>query len=147
MNTQIATLLAGDIARLVGLSAEFQARYGQHYILRPGSERAAWELFNAITALQTAIAGRLDLEALDKPHMTIGRWWERFDVPDFAVTKHLMDTVTQLISACAYDASSADGGQSHNAACAQRVIAGLLHPSAVQLAQDQRISSRQRIAV
>jgi hypothetical protein len=145
MNTQIATLLAADIAKLVGLSAEFQARFGQHYTLRPGSDRAAWDLFNAITAQQTVIAGRLDQDALDRPHLTIGKWWERFDVPDFAVTKHLMDTVTQLISACAYDAIS-DGVQSHNTVCSQRVIAGLLHPSAVQIAQDQRLTP-QRVAV
>lgn len=145
MNTQIATLLAADIAKLVGLSAEFQARFGQHYALRPGSDRAAWDLFNAITAQQTVIAGRLDQDALERPHLTIGKWWERFDVPDFAVTKHLMDTVTQLISACAYDASS-DGAQSHNTVCSQRVIAGLLHPSAVQIAQDQRMAPR-RVAV
>lgn len=145
MNTQIATLLAADIAKLVALSAEFQARFGQHYTLRPGSDRAAWDLFNAITAQQTVIAGRLDQDALDRPHLTIGKWWERFDVPDFAVTKHLMDTVTQLISACAYDASS-DGVQSHNTVCSQRVIAGLLHPSALQIAQDQRMTPR-RVAV
>lgn len=148
MEVQYATAMASKIAHLIAMCSSFQAKYGSHYHLKPGSQPEAWALFNEIVELQLSIAQMLATDALEKPHVTIGKWWERFDIPDLAVSKHMMDAVTQLISATAYDEATAQDGVewSYNVKCSQRVIAGLLHPNTIQIALSQRANVPQRVA-
>lgn len=135
MNSATVHTLVNQMGELIHLCAAFQAEYGRGYRLKPGSDQRAWALYDCILRQQVAIAETLDVEALNKPRQIINKWWERMDIPDLSGVTELMGEVSRLIATCAYveaDHSSTDW--SYALFCSQTVIAGALHPSAIQIA-------------
>jgi hypothetical protein len=137
MRTDIALELAQNVAHLVKLTAAFQAKYGRHYVLKPGSSSEAWTLYNQIFDEQVTIARMLDKRALEMPHETYTKWWERQDTMDLSVAKTLMQHISHLIATVTYfEAETQETDWSYAILCAESAIAGLLHPSALQVAQS-----------
>lgn len=138
MDMQTAINMSTRTAELVGMCSAFQAKYGAHFTFKPGSAPETWEQLHAIMNKQAEIARMLDAEALAQPHVTLGKWWERSELPELSTVARLMDEVTRLIGACAYCELQPDGPEvSYTVKAAQSVIAGLLHPTARQLASEQ----------
>jgi len=138
MNMQTAINMSTRIAELMGLCSAFQAKFGTHYTLKPGSTHDAWDAYNVIVNKQAEIAAMLDPLALQSPHITLGKWWERTEIPELSTISRLMDEVTRLIGACAYcEMQQNEVEVSYTVKAAQSVIAGLLHPSARVNASQQ----------
>lgn len=137
MRTDIALGLAQDVANLVQLTATFQAKYGRYYTLKPGSTEEAWALYNQIFNQQVHIACQLNHKALEMPNETHAQWWERQDTMDLSIAKTLMQHISHLIATVAYfEAETQETDWSYAVFCAESAIAGLLHPSALQVAQS-----------
>lgn len=137
MNSQHAIRIANEVAKLISMSAAFQATYGRQYRLKPGSTADAWSLYDAAQQQQIRVAAMLDSEALNAPHNSLNKWWERQDVIDLPTAYKLMDEVTRLIACCAYFEVEAEEKEwSYTAFATQCVIAGMLHPAAIQVALD-----------
>ncbi|MBC8171567.1 MAG: hypothetical protein H7X77_07830 [Anaerolineae bacterium] len=135
MKTATALEIAAHTARLVQLCATFQAQYGRHYTLKPGSSAEVWSLYNQIHNQQIAIAQLLSQKAVETPHDGGHRWWEHEDMIDLSNAKALMQQVTHLIATCAYfEAETHETDWSYAIYCAESTIAGLLHPAALQVA-------------
>ena len=138
MNMQTAINMSTRIAELIGLCSAFQAKFGSHYTLKPGSSHDAWTQHNAIVNKQAEIALMLDAQALQNPHITLGKWWERTEIPELSTVSRLMDEVTRLIGAGAYcELHQSEVEVSYTVKAAQSVIAGLLHPVAREQAFEQ----------
>ncbi len=137
MNSLHAIRIANEVTQLISLSAAFQAAYGRQYRLKPGSSTAAWSLYDAAQQQQVRIATMLDSEALNAPHLSLNKWWDRQDVIDLPTVYSLMDEVTHLIACCAYfEIDAGEKERSYTAFVIQCVIAGMLHPAAIQVALD-----------
>ncbi|MBC8098617.1 MAG: hypothetical protein H7Y11_04185 [Armatimonadetes bacterium] len=132
--------LAHKVAELTQLCAQFQARFGRYYALKPGSSADAWALYHQILNQQVDIALLLDPQALEQPHDAYDRWWERQDTLDLSVAKVMLQQVGHVIATCAYHEKEADDGAVHDTEWsyavfrAESAIAGMLHPSARQVA-------------
>jgi hypothetical protein len=133
MNTAIARRLVEVTAGLTELVAIFQARYGKGHRLKAGSPAEAWTLYRQILDQQRTIAGLLDDDAVEHPALNHIRWWQQQDTMDTSVTQNLFFQAHQLVARCAYtEASTHETRQSPGIACSQAVIAGMLHPLALQ---------------
>ena len=147
MNTATALEIAAHAAHLVQLCATFQAQYGRHYTLKPGSSTEAWSLYNQIHNQQIAIARLLDQKAVETPHHGGHRWWEREDLLDVCNAKTLMQQASNLIATCAYfEAETQETDWSYAIYCAESTIAGLLHPAALQVALSSTPVKSERYA-
>jgi hypothetical protein len=80
---------------------------------------------------QTEIARLLDVEALQKPNIRYGAWWEESDIMNTAMVNQLAADVFSLIGRCAY--LNVQSEPPHTELILQQSIAGLLHPTARQL--------------
>lgn len=135
MNSSTALAIAKECAVLTHQCATYQARYGRHYVVKPGSTEDAWTLYHAITQKQTDIATLLDNDVLEHEHTISNRWWERHDTPDLTIAQALMREAAGLIGCCAYiEAENTPPRTSHLIFSAQLTIADLLHPAARQMA-------------
>src|SRR5690606_10323725 len=101
MNTSTAHTLISQAAHLVERTAAFQARYGDHYELKPGSPPDAWSHYDELLQLQSQIARLLDPAALDNAYSKYGKWWDRHDVIDSATAHAVMNEMVHLMACCA----------------------------------------------
>jgi hypothetical protein len=138
MNTQNARELAAKVAQLIEQASVFQALYGKGYRMKPGSPDEAWTLHNTIFNQQTDIARLLDDDALQNPTRRTHLWWKQQDTIDSGIATMIAQEVSQLIASCAYFEAKPMGESSHMVRCAQTVIAGMLHPSTLLVAQSER---------
>lgn len=138
MNSVVAAQIVAGVVRLTELSAVFQAKYGQDYLLKPGSPDEAWKLYRASFEQQAEIARMLDLECLESPFTRYGAWWGRREMVDTGILNELALEAFRLVSYCASYYSLSEGE-----ACpltmrlSQEAIAGMLHPAARQLGTDR----------
>ncbi|MFN8375431.1 MAG: hypothetical protein U0694_21455 [Anaerolineae bacterium] len=133
MNTAIARRIVEETTQLTELVAVFQARYGKTYRLKPGSPAEAWTLHRQILDQQRAIAGLLDADVIEQPVYKHIRWWQQQEAMDTGVTQDLFFEAYQLVTRCAFtEANAHDLRRSPGIACSQAVIAGMLHPVALQ---------------
>jgi len=124
---------------LVEQSAKFQALYGRYYQLKPGSPEDAWTRYQLILTRQSRIAQLLDSGSLEDTHRRCGEWWTREDVIDTGVLKELMTEIGHLLACCAYFEVETHGKNwSYAVQLSQRAIAGMLHPTSLQVASDER---------
>lgn len=133
MNTANARTILAETARLVELTAIFQARYGKAYKVTATSPNDAWKLHHAILDTQHIIANLLDPQILEHPHNRYGKWWDRHDVMEASMAQQLINEVAHLIAVVAHcDANQQDGKAtwSHAVNTTQSAIAGILHPQA-----------------
>lgn len=135
MDTTTAQALVSHVGELTRLCATYQAELGRGYRVKPGSGERAWTLYNAIVSKQVAIGELLSRDALEKPRVVLNKWWDRQDVPDLSITTEMIQEVSRLIACCAYiEAEAGTTDWSYAVFCSQAVIAGTLHPSALQMA-------------
>lgn len=148
MNTQTAVRIAEKVAELIQMCASFRARFDASGIIRAGSSSQAWELYHAINLKQAEIGELLDTQALYEPYRTrTCAWWQRSDIPDMACGNTMMNETANLIAASAYyEAQNRATGHSHAAFSIQSMIAGLLHPAAIQQALSLQDERSQRVA-
>jgi hypothetical protein len=136
MTHDCALGLAQHVAQLVQLTATFQAKYGRHYRLKPGSTPEAWALYTAIFNEQINVARCLSLKSLEMPNDSYDKWWEREDTMDLSVAKTLMQHSAHLIATVSYfEAETQETDWSYAVFCAESTIAGMLQPAALQVAQ------------
>lgn len=140
MNTIIARHLSAKIAELIELASIFQSRYGKDYTMKPGSPREAWELHDAIFNQQVAIASLLDPDALENPLKRLPPWWKWQETIDTGNVNQLAQETNHLIACCAAHEATEPTEVSPIIACSQRVIAGILHPSSLMVAQGEMAS-------
>jgi hypothetical protein len=132
MNIAIARRVVAETTLLTELVATFQAHYGKNYRLKAGSPAEAWTLHRQILDQQRAIAGLLDADIIEQPVYKHIRWWQQQDAMDTGVTQELFFEAHQLVARCAYtEASAHDPCKSPGIACSQAIIAGMLHPNAL----------------
>jgi hypothetical protein len=135
MNMATARKVISETVELLVLCSRFQATYGKDYRLKPGSPQNAWELYQAIFDKQRIIAELLDSDALERPLKRWGEWWKRQETIDIALVNELAKEANHLIACCAYNEVNTQSGEVSSAVRAsQGVIAGILHPSARQVA-------------
>lgn len=137
MNTANARTILAETARLVELTATFEARYGKNYRMSATSPTDAWKLHHAILDTQHIIAHLLDPNVIENPHNRYGKWWERHDVMEASMAQQLIAEVAHLIAVVAhYETNEQDGKAtwSHALTTTQRAIAGMLHPQAFVIA-------------
>ncbi|MDX1993307.1 MAG: hypothetical protein SF029_13020 [bacterium] len=148
MDVVTAREVMTEAVRLAEHTARFQAKYGRFYTLKPGSPADAWALYQDILSDQCRIATLLDDASLEQLHHRCGAWWAREDVIDTGVVRELMAEVGNLLTCCAYfEASQDERDWSYAVQLSQRTIAGMLHPTSLQLAGDEKLRSpRQRYA-
>ncbi len=135
MKTAIARQLAAKIAEMIELTSIFQARYGKQYRIKPGSPAEAWDLHQAIFDQQAVIAQLLDSDTLENPVRRCTAWWKYQDTIDTGVVSLIASEVSHLIACCASFEAEPRAASSPAVAASQAVIAGMLHPSAVMVAQ------------
>jgi len=136
MNTANAHTILSETARLVELTAIFQARYGKNYRITATSANDAWKLHHAILDTQHIIANLLDPQILEHPHNRYGKWWDRHDVMEASMAQQMINEVAHLIAVIAhYEANEQDGKAtwSHALTTTQSAIAGILHPTAFEV--------------
>lgn len=127
-------------AHLVELTATFQTRFGRDYSLKPGSSSEAWTLYENVAYTQAEIARLLDAEATDSPHHRYGEWWLRRDVMDLGLTQQLLAEAGHLLACCAtHDANQQPADFSYGVISSQMAIAGMLHPSSIQIGLDASV--------
>jgi hypothetical protein len=142
MKTAMACEILNEAARLLELTATFQARYGKQYRLKAGSPQEAWTLYDDISEMQTRVAALLDPQALEDSNSRYGHWWERMDVMDVNTAQMLVEEVGALISCCAYsDVKSPETSLTYMVLSKQSTIAGFLHPSSRMIAAGEREQS------
>lgn len=137
MNTANARTILAETARLVELTATFEARYGKNYRMSANSPTDAWKLHHAILDTQHIIAHLLDPHIIENPHSRYGKWWERHDVMEASMAQQLIAEVAHLIAVVAhYEVNEQDGKAtwSHALNTTQGAIAGMLHPQAFVIA-------------
>lgn len=137
MNTATAHQLTARIAELIEFASVFQARFGKQYRIKPGSPADAWALYQAIFDQQVAVAALLDAAALDAPIRRCAPWWQWQDILDTGVAGMAGAEACHLIACCASFEAVPRGATSPAIETSQRVIAGMLHPSALLVAQGQ----------
>ncbi|MFW5749057.1 MAG: hypothetical protein ACOCYT_05535 [Chloroflexota bacterium] len=139
MNTSVARTILNEAARLVELTATFQAYYGRGFKMSRNNPQPVWDQYNAIMDTQSIIANLLDPDALKEAHHRFGRWWERQDVMDAAMAQQLINEVSRLIASTAHVESHQ--ATDEDALCwgiksTQRAIAGMLHPESYRVVSD-----------
>jgi hypothetical protein len=137
MNTATARHLAAKVAELIEYASIFQARYGKQYRMKPGSPAEAWDLYQMITDQQTEIGRLLDSAALESPVRRCTPWWNWQDIIDTGVVNLLAAEVSHLIACCASFEAEPRSAESPAVRASQSVIAGMLHPSALMVAQGE----------
>lgn len=133
MNTANARTILTETARLVELTAVFQARYGKNYRISFNTPNDARALHNQILDTQAIIANLLDPQILTQPHHRYGEWWQRHDVMEASMAQQLINEVAHLIAVVAHNEANAQDGKatwSHAVNTTQSAIAGILHPQA-----------------
>jgi hypothetical protein len=136
MNTTQAHQLMVKIGQLIEFSSIFQARYGKQYRVKPGSPAEAWNLHQAIFDQQVAIAHLLDTAALEAPMSRSTPWWKWQDEIDTGVVCMIASEASHLIACCASFEAEPRAAFSPAINASQAVIAGMLHPSALMVAQS-----------
>jgi len=139
MDTSVARSMLIEAAQLMELASTYQVRYGRQTRLKPGSSDDAWTLYQAALDSQCEIARLIDPAVLEAPNRRRMSWWERQDVVDTGVVREIIDDIGHLIACCAYAQAEAENGHtewSYAVESAQSVIAGLLHPTSLQVALD-----------
>lgn len=139
MNTSTARSMAAEIAQLIELASIFQARYGKQYRMKPGSPAAAWDLQQSIFDCQVAIARLLDAQAVESPRQD-STWWKWQETIDTAVASSIAQEISHLIASCACFEVEPRSAESPMVAASQRAIAGMLHPSALMIAQAEPVA-------
>ena len=131
MNAQTALNVAGRCSELVALCARFQAAYGRHPTLKPGSTGAEWQMYHAILEKQVEIARLLEPTVVKQPGEPVNQWWKRQDVIDLSIASDIHKESGRLISCCAYlDADPVANQWSYSVHASQAAIAAQLHPMA-----------------
>ncbi len=141
MNTAIARGLAENAARLMDIATRFEVLFGRNYQLKPGSPQEAWDLYQQAYEEQSRIARQLDVEALERPFVRWGQWWERRDMMDTGIINELVAEIFHLISYCACHEANSDEHFPVTLRLAQEAIAGILHPAARQIGLDREMKS------
>lgn len=136
VNTSTARLVAAKAAELIELASIFQSSYGKNYRMKPGSPDIVWALHEAIFKAQVDLACLLDLEALENPARRLPPWWKWQESIDTGMATQIMTETCHLIACCASFEASPCGATSPAIGCSQRVIAGMLHPSTLMMAQE-----------
>jgi hypothetical protein len=142
MNTVAARTVAAHVAELIEFASIFQARYGKQYRMKPGSPAEAWNIYNAILDKQVTIASLLDYPALENPLQRCPQWWKYQDCIDIGTASMMATEVSHLIAACAWFEAEPIGEPSPVILSAQQVIAGMLQPNTIMLAQEGQTSLR-----
>lgn len=145
MNIEKARTILNEAARLMELTATFQARYGRGYVLRAGTPQEAWSLYDDIMDAQSIIANLLDPDALGDAHYPYGKWWEHHDVMEPSMVHQLIQEVSHLLGSLAHIESHKNRqyGTPDNAVCmTQRAIAGMLHPESYRIVSDPPADAR-----
>jgi hypothetical protein len=137
MNTARARLLAAKVAELIETASIFQSCYGKDYRMKPGSPTQAWDLYQAMLNQQTAIAGLLDVDALEDAAQRLPQWWKWQESIDTSMVAQMAQEAYHLIACCACFEANPAGNVSPVIACSQRVIAGMLHPSTRMVAMGE----------
>jgi hypothetical protein len=133
MNTKTAHALVAAVAVLAEQSARFGAQYGSHHKLKAGSAPEAWKAYWDMLEQQRRIAGLLDTAVLDTPKPGGELWWKTLDVINTPSVLALALEAQQLLMRCAYaEITHPDQISTPAIICSQALIAGLLHPNAVQ---------------
>jgi hypothetical protein len=136
VNTLLARDMAGKHAVLIEMVSIFQCRYGKDYRIKPGSPADAWELYQSILDHQVQLARLLDVNALENPIFRLHTWWKFQDVMDVGVVFSIGSEINHLIACCACSDADPALEPSPVIQTSQRTIAGMLHPSAILMAQD-----------
>lgn len=137
MNTAKAHQLTVKTAELIEFASIFQARYGKQYRMKPGSPAEAWDLHQSIFDQQIAIAHLLDMAALEAPMRRSTPWWKWQDAIDTSVVCMIASEASHLIACCASFEAQPRAASSPAVNASQAVIAGMLHPSALMVAQGE----------
>lgn len=137
MNTANARQIAAKIAELIEFASIFQARYGKQYRMKPGSPAEAWDMHQAIFDQQVAIAHLLDPDALETPLTRASQWWKWQDAIDTGSACMMSAEASHLIACCASFEAAPRAATSPVVSTSQAAIAGMLHPSAVLVAQGE----------
>jgi hypothetical protein len=133
MNTKTAHAVVTAVAVLAEQSARFCAQYGSQHLLKAGSAPEAWKAYWDMLEQQRQIAGLLDAEALTPPKQSGELWWKTLDVINTAAMLALALEAQQLLMRCAYaEAAHPDQTSTPAIMSSQALIAGILHPNAVQ---------------
>jgi hypothetical protein len=136
MDTSTARQITDKAAELIELTSAFQSRYGKHYRMKPGTPDDIWQFERMIFNQQSALARLLDPDALRNPLHRFPNWWKLHDVLDDGMATQIALEALHLIACCASYAANAPDKPSPAILCSQRVIAGLLHPSCLLIAQS-----------
>jgi hypothetical protein len=137
MNTTTARHISAKIAELIEFASIFQSRYGKQYRLKPGSPAEAWDLHQAIIDQQADIARLLDSATLENPPRCSKPWWNWQETMDTGVVYQIAIESNHLIACCASFEAAPLADTSPAIYASQRAIAGLLHPSALLVAQGE----------
>lgn len=136
MNLDKARTILNETTRLVELTATFQARYGKDYVMRVGTPQDAWDLHENILDSQAIIANLIEPEIKANPHFRYGKWWERTQVMTNCTAQQLMTEACRLMSVVAHFETKNQEGKStwsHAVTTTQSAIAGMLHPSSLEI--------------
>jgi hypothetical protein len=139
MNMQNARTIMTEAARLMELTARFQARCGANHTLGYGTPQDAWALYDDIMNSQSIIANLLDPTTLANPHHPYGRWWDRYDVMSAPMAQQLINEISHLMTCVAYmEEGTAEGG-GYAVDRSQHAIAGMLHPKSYDIVSDPEL--------
>jgi len=131
------------IQEAIGLlqnAAEYQATHGKAP-LKAGSCDRAWQLHDQMMMQMGRIARLLNPRTLEDHHHKYGLWWEHQDMMDVHTAQQLIHEIGCLMARCAYRDADNNGEEwSYAIVIAQCTIAGMLHPSSLQLALDTTIA-------
>ena len=105
--------------------------------MKPGSPTQAWDLYQTMLNQQTAIAGLLDVDALEDVAQRLPQWWKWQESIDTGVIAQMAQEAYHLIACCASSEASPAANASPVIACSQRVIAGMLHPTTRMVAMGE----------
>ncbi|GAB4319714.1 MAG: hypothetical protein Kow00117_09370 [Phototrophicales bacterium] len=136
INLDKTRVILNEAARLVELTATFQARYGKNYVMHMGTPQDALDLNECILDSQAIIANLIEPEIKVTPHYRYGKWWERSQVMTNCTAQQLMTEACRLMSAVAHFEAKHQQGKAtwdHAITTTQSAIAGMLHPSTLQV--------------
>ena len=137
MKTANARLVAAKVAELIETASIFQSCYGKDYRMKPGSPTQAWDLYQTMLNQQTAIAGLLDVDAVEDAAQRLPQWWKWQETIDTGMVAQMAQEAYHLIACCASFEANPGANSSPVIACSQRVIAGMLHPSTRMVAMGE----------
>jgi len=137
MKTANARLVATKVAELIETASIFQSCYGKDYRMKPGSPTQAWDLYQTMLNQQTAIAGLLDVDAVEDAAQRLPQWWKWQETIDTGMVAQMAQEAYHLIACCASFEANPGANSSPVIACSQRVIAGMLHPSTRMVAMGE----------